>query len=176
MDREIRIYPDEILRKRAEEVTEFNSELRELVDEMLAIVKEQRAYGLAANQIGVLKRVFVLDVDSDGNRDGQKLVFINPEIIHAEGESVREEGCLSLPGLWKKVKRAEKVRVKAQDVNGKEFILDAEGLLARGIQHEIDHLDGVVFIDRLSPLQRRLALEKYKKLKKRYMKKTASGR
>ncbi|MEO2065082.1 MAG: peptide deformylase, partial [Desulfurobacteriaceae bacterium] len=100
----------------------------------------------------------------------EKLVFINPEIIHSEGEDVAQEGCLSLPGLWKKVKRAKRVVIRAQDLEGREFQMEAEGLLARALQHELDHLNGIVFIDRLSPLQRRFALEKYKKLKRKLKK------
>ena len=174
MEREIRIYPDEVLKQKAERVEEFNSELKELVEDMFETMYKRGGVGLAANQVGVLKRVFILDLNSGKERQGEeKLVFVNPEIVHSEGEVVHEEGCLSLPGLWKKVKRAKRVVVRAQDLEGKEFEIEAEGLLSRAIQHEIDHLDGICFVDRLSPLQRRLALEKYKKLKKRYEKKAA---
>ncbi len=174
MEREIRIYPDEVLKKEAFPVDEFNAELKELVDDMFETMYKRKGVGLAANQVGVLKRVFILDLNAGKEKEGQeKLVFVNPEIIHMEGEVVAEEGCLSLPGLWKKVKRASKVVVKAQDLEGKEFQLQAEGLLARAIQHELDHLNGIVFIERLSPLQRRLALEKYKKLKRNYERKMA---
>ncbi len=174
MEREIRIYPDEVLKKEASPIDEFNAELKELVDDMFETMYKKKGVGLAANQVGVLKRVFILDLNSGKEKEGQeRLVFVNPEILHMEGEVVAEEGCLSLPGLWKKVKRASKVVVKAQDLEGKEFQLQAEGLLARAIQHELDHLNGIVFIDRLSPLQRRLALEKYKKLKRNYERKMA---
>jgi len=174
MEREIRIYPDEVLRQKAERVEEFNSELKELVEDMFETMYKRGGVGLAANQVGVLKRVFILDLKAGRHGDGgEKMVFVNPEIVHAEGEVVHQEGCLSLPGLWKKVKRAKKVIVRAQDLDGKEFEIEAEGLLSRAIQHEIDHLNGICFVDRLSPLQRRLALEKYKKLKKRYEKKMA---
>jgi len=174
MEREIRIYPDEVLKQKAERVEEFDSELKELVDDMFETMYKRGGVGLAANQIGVLKRVFVLDLKSGKEGQGEeRLVFVNPEIVHSEGEVVREEGCLSLPGLWKKVRRAERVVVRAQDLDGREFEIEADGLLSRAIQHEIDHLDGICFVDRLSPLQRRLALEKYRKLKKRYERKTA---
>jgi len=177
MEREIRIYPDEVLKKRAERVEEFNSELKELVGDMFDTMYKKGGVGLAANQVGVLKRVFILDLNSGKEAQGkEKLVFVNPEIIYSEGEVIAEEGCLSLPGLWKKVKRASKVVIKAQDLEGREFQMEAEGLLARALQHELDHLNGVVFIDRLSPLQRRLALEKYRKLKKKYEKKMATGK
>jgi peptide deformylase len=174
MEREIRIYPDEVLRQKAERVEEFDSELKELVEDMFETMYKRGGVGLAANQVGVLKRVFILDLKAGRHGDGgEKMVFVNPEIVHAEGEVVHQEGCLSLPGLWKKVKRAKKVIVRAQDLDGKEFEIEAEGLLSRAIQHEIDHLNGICFVDRLSPLQKRLALEKYKKLKKRYEKKMA---
>ncbi len=175
MVRDIVIYPDEVLKKRAEEVESFNGELRELVDDMFETMYEKGGIGLAANQVGVLKRVFIVDLNSGKESQGEeRLVFVNPEIVHLEGETVNEEGCLSLPGLYKKVKRAAKVRVKAFDVDGREFELECEGLLARAVQHEIDHLEGILFIDRLSPLQKRLALEKFKKLRKRYLRKVSS--
>ncbi len=171
MEREIRIYPDEVLKKEAQRVEDFNSELRELVGDMFDTMYKKGGVGLAANQVGVLKRVFIVDLNSGKEGQGrEKLVFINPEIIHSEGEDVAQEGCLSLPGLWKKVKRAKRVVIKAQDLEGREFQMEAEGLLARALQHELDHLNGIVFIDRLSPLQRRLALEKYKKLKRKLKK------
>ncbi len=171
MEREIRIYPDEVLKKEAQRVEDFNSELRELVGDMFDTMYKKGGVGLAANQVGVLKRVFIVDLNSGKEGQGrEKLVFINPEIIHSEGEDVAQEGCLSLPGLWKKVKRAKRVVIKAQDLEGREFQMEAEGLLARALQHELDHLNGMVFIDRLSPLQRRLALEKYKKLKRKLRK------
>jgi len=175
MEREIRIYPDEVLKQKAVKVEEFDSELKELVDDMFETMYKRGGVGLAANQVGVLKRVFILDLKAGRHGSGgERMVFVNPEIVRSEGEVVHEEGCLSLPGLWKKVKRAKRIVVRAQDLEGKEFELEAEGLLSRAIQHELDHLNGIVFIDRLSPLQRRLALEKYKKLKKRYEKKMAS--
>ncbi|RKQ63910.1 peptide deformylase [Thermovibrio guaymasensis] len=171
MEREIRIYPDEVLKKEAQRVEDFNSELRELVGDMFDTMYKKGGVGLAANQVGVLKRVFIVDLNSGKEGQGkEKLVFINPEIIHSEGKDVAQEGCLSLPGLWKKVKRAKRVVIKAQDLEGREFQMEAEGLLARALQHELDHLNGMVFIDRLSPLQRRLALEKYKKLKRKLKK------
>jgi len=169
---EIRIYPDEVLKKKAETVTDFNDELKELVNQMLETMYEKKGVGLAANQVGILKKVVVIDLDSGKENQGKNpIILINPEIVKAEGEEIAEEGCLSLPGLYKKVKRALYVKVKAQNLDGEEFEIEGEGLLARALQHEIDHLNGIVFIDRLSPLQRRLALEKYKKLKREYERK-----
>jgi len=141
---------------------------------MFETMYKRGGVGLAANQVGVLKRVVVIDLDSGKEGQGKnQLVLVNPEIVSAQGEVVAEEGCLSLPGLYKKVKRAERVVVRARNREGKEFTLEAEGLLSRAIQHEVDHLNGILFIDRLSPLQRRLALEKYKKLKRQYERKMA---
>lgn len=174
MEREIRIYPDPVLKERAKEVEDFGPSLWELVDDMFETMYKRGGVGLAANQVGVLKRVVVIDLDSGKEGQGKnQLVLVNPEIVSAQGEVVAEEGCLSLPGLYKKVKRAERVVVRARNREGKEFTLEAEGLLSRAIQHEVDHLNGILFIDRLSPLQRRLALEKYKKLKRQYERKMA---
>ncbi len=177
MERDIVIYPADVLKEKAEEVEEFNQEVRDLVNDMFETMYKRGGVGLAANQVGVLKRVIVIDLHSRTEKQGkEQLVLINPEIISQEGEVVKEEGCLSLPGLYRKVKRAAYVKVKAQNVEGEEFELEAEGLLARALQHEIDHLNGIVFIDRLSPIQKRLALEKYRKLKRKYERELAKKR
>jgi len=177
MVREIVIYPNEILKTKAEEVLEINEEIKNLVEDMFETMYKRKGVGLAANQVGVLKRVVVIDLGSGKENQGkEKIILINPEIVKMEGEQVGEEGCLSLPGLYKKVKRAKYVKVKALNLKGEEFEIEGEDLLARALQHEIDHLEGIVFIDRLSPLQRRLALQKYKKLKRDYERKEASRR
>ena len=174
MVREIRIYPDEVLKKKAETVTDFNEEIRQIVNDMFETMYKRGGVGLAANQVGILKRIVIIDLHSGKENQGkEQIVLINPEIVTLEGEEIKEEGCLSLPGLYKKVKRAAYAKVKAQNLNGEEFTIEGEGLLARAFQHEIDHLNGIVFIDRLSPLQKRLALEKYKKLKRNYERKMA---
>ncbi len=165
---EIRVYPDEVLKKKAEEVTDFNQELKEIVESMFETMYKRGGVGLAANQVGILKRVVVIDVHSGKELQGkERIVLINPEIVALEGEEVKEEGCLSLPGLYKKVKRASYAKVRAQNLEGEVFEIEGEGLLARAFQHEIDHINGIVFIDRLSPLSRKLALEKYRKLRKK---------
>ena len=175
MEREIVVYPNQVLKTRAEEVKEFNGELKNLVNDMFETMYKRGGVGLAANQVGVLKRVVVIDVNAGTEKQGkEKIVLVNPEIVKLEGEIVKEEGCLSLPGLYKKVKRAAYAKVRAQNLEGEEFEIESEGLLARAFQHEIDHLNGIVFIDRLSPLQRRLALEKYRKLKREYERKMAA--
>jgi peptide deformylase len=171
---EIKIYPDEVLKQKAKPVTEFNQELRDFVNRMFETMYKRGGVGLAANQVGHLKRVVILDLNAGRPEQGkEKLTLINPEIVASEGEVYKEEGCLSLPGLYKKVKRAAWVKVKAQNLDGEEFEIEGEGLLARALQHEIDHLNGIVFIDRLSPLQKRLALQRFKKLKRDYLRRLA---
>jgi peptide deformylase len=165
MIREIVKYPDPILQKPTEPVTEFNEELRALVDDMFESMYAAHGIGLAAPQIGVSKRITVIDLSFQKNPE-EKIVLINPEIIHKQGKQNEEEGCLSLPEIREKVSRAEKVRVRAQDVTGKWFELDGDELLARAFQHEIDHLDGILFIFRVSALKRDLLLRKIRKMQK----------
>ena len=165
MIREIVKYPDPILQRPTEPVTEFNEELRALVDDMFESMYAAHGIGLAAPQIGISKRITVIDLSFQKNPE-EKIVLINPEIIHKQGKQSEEEGCLSLPEIREKVSRAEKVRVRAQDVNGKWFELDGDELLARAFQHEIDHLDGILFIFRVSALKRDLLLRKIRKMQK----------
>jgi peptide deformylase len=163
MVREIVKYPDPILQRPTDKVTDFDAELRALVDDMFESMYAAHGIGLAAPQIGVSKRLTVIDLSFQKNPE-EKLVLINPEIVHREGKQIEEEGCLSLPEIREKVSRAAKVKVRAQDLEGKWFELDGEELLARAFQHEIDHLDGVLFIFRLSMLKKDLALRKIRKL------------
>jgi peptide deformylase len=165
MIREIVKYPDPVLQKPAEPVSEFDDELRSLVDDMFESMYAAQGIGLAAPQIGVSKRLTVIDLSFKKNPE-EKIVLINPEIIHKEGKQNEEEGCLSLPEIRERVSRAEKVRVRAQDVEGKWFEMDGDELLARAFQHEIDHLDGVLFIFRVSALKRDLLLRKIRKMQK----------
>jgi peptide deformylase len=165
MIREIVKYPDPILQKPTEPVIEFNEELRILVDDMFESMYAAQGIGLAAPQIGVSKRLTVIDLSFKKNPE-DKIVLINPEIIHKEGKQNEEEGCLSLPEIREKVSRSVKVRVRAQNVEGKWFEIDGEELLARAFQHEIDHLDGVLFIFRVSALKRDLLLRKIRKMQK----------
>ena len=163
MIREIVKYPDPILQRPTEPVTEFNEELRALVDDMFESMYAAHGIGLAAPQIGISKRITVIDLSFQKNPE-EKIVLINPEIIHKQGKQSEEEGCLSLPEIREKVSRAEKVRVRAQDVKGEWFELDGDELLARAFQHEIDHLDGMLFIFRMSALKRSLSLRKIRKM------------
>ena len=143
-------YPDPRLHTRATQVAEVNDEIRKLVSDMAETMYEAPGIGLAATQVDVHKRVVVIDVSED--KSGL-LALINPEIIARSGEQVCEEGCLSVPGVYDKVERAEKVRVRALNPNGKTFEFDADGLLAVCVQHELDHLEGKVFVEYLSPLK-----------------------
>jgi peptide deformylase len=158
-------YPDPVLSQPGEPVTEFNAELRKLVADMFETTYASQGIGLAAPQVGVSKRLTTIDV-SMGKDPKDKLVLINPEIIFKEGKLYDEEGCLSFPDIREKVVRAAKVRIRSQDERGKWFELDGEDLLARAMQHEIDHLDGVLFIFRMSALKRDLNLRKIRKMQR----------
>ena len=165
MIREIVKYPDPILQKPTELVTEFDDELRVLVDDMFESMYAAQGIGLAAPQIGISKRLTVIDLSFKKNPE-EKIVLINPEIIHKEGKASEEEGCLSLPEIREKVSRPAKVRVRAQDVHRKWCEMDGDDLLGRAMQHEIDHLDGILFIFRVSGLKRDLLLRKIRKMQK----------
>ncbi len=157
-------YPDPRLRRRAEPVTEINDEIRRLIADMAETMYAAPGIGLAAVQIAEPKRVVVIDISETRDR---LQVFINPQIIESQGEQTFEEGCLSVPGIFEEVTRAARVKVRALDRDGHPFELEAEGLLATCIQHEIDHLDGKVFVDYLSKLKQsriRKKLEKHQKL------------
>ena len=165
MLREIVKYPEPVLEKPGEPVTEFNDELAQLVEDMFESMYAAKGIGLAAPQIGLSKRLTVIDV-SFQERPEDRIVLVNPEIIHREGKQYEEEGCLSLPEIREKVSRAAKVRVKAQDLKGKWFEMEGEELLARAFQHEIDHLDGILFFRRVSALKRDLILRKIRKMQR----------
>ena len=162
---EIVKYPDPILAKRGAPVTVFDEKLKTLVEEMFESMYAAQGIGLAAPQIGLSQRLTVIDISFKKDPEA-KIVLINPEIVEREGTQFEEEGCLSLPEIRDKVKRAAWVKVRAQDVDGNWFEMDGEELLARAFQHEIDHLDGVLFIDRLSRLKRDLIKRKIRKLQK----------
>lgn len=161
----IRKYGDPVLETKAEPVTEFNGELKQLAADMFETMYANKGIGLAAPQVGVSKRLAVLD-HSAGEDESAKLVLVNPEILVKEGVQIGEEGCLSIPGFREDVKRAFRVRVRAQDVDGNFFETEGEELLARAIQHEIDHLDGILFLQHLSLLKRDLIKRKIRKLVK----------
>jgi peptide deformylase len=160
-------YPDPRLRQPARPVETVDDRIRTLVDDMLETMYAAPGIGLAATQVNVRKRIVVMDVSEEKNRP---LAFINPTLLEREGESEAEEGCLSVPGFYETVRRAGRVRVGALDRDGEPFELDASGLLAVCIQHEIDHLDGKLFVDYLSALKRdriRKKLEKQARIEAR---------
>ena len=163
MIRPIVKFPDPILQQPSQPVTVFDQELARLVDDMFESMYDAHGIGLAAPQIGVNKRITVIDLSNKANPE-EKLVLINPEIIFREGKQFSEEGCLSLPEIREKVSRASKVKVRAQNVTGKWFEMEAEELLSRCFQHEIDHLDGILFLFRISGLKRDLLLRKIRKM------------
>jgi peptide deformylase len=158
-------YPEPVLSQPGEPVTEFNDELKKLVEDMFETMYASQGIGLAAPQVAVSKRVTVIDL-SQGKDPEQKLVLVNPEIIFREGKQYEEEGCLSFPEIREKVQRASTVKVRAQDLNGKWFEMDGEELLSRAFQHEIDHLDGMLFIFRMSSLKRDLVLRRIRKMQR----------
>ena len=157
------IYPDEQLRTIAEPVTEFDEQLQTFIDDMFETMYQEQGIGLAATQVNVHKQVITIDIEGDKSN---QIVLINPEIIESSGETGIEEGCLSIPGFRGFVPRKEKVTVKALNRHGEEFTLEADELLAICIQHEIDHLKGVMFVDYLSPLKRNRIKDKLVKLQK----------
>ncbi|MEM9594759.1 MAG: peptide deformylase [Acidobacteriota bacterium] len=149
----IRIFPDPVLRVECPPVETFDDELRRLVDDMVETMYDAPGVGLAAPQVGVEKRLALVDV-SVGREEGKLLVLVNPRIVHQEGSEVDFEGCLSIPRLSEKVKRPQAVKITAQNLDGEPFELETEGFEARAICHELDHLDGVLFIDHLRGLRR----------------------
>lgn len=157
-------YPDPVLRQVCQEVTDITPEIKKLALDMADTMYHAEGIGLAAVQVGSLHRLIVVDVRED-NKKPDLYHFVNPVLTQTSGSTEDEEGCLSIPGVRDMVRRYEKVEVKALDLQGKELIIPAEGLLAICLQHEIDHLNGILFIDHLSKLKRELIRAKYKKSK-----------
>ncbi len=151
----VRLYGDPILRKRAAEVRAFDGPLRRLIADLRETMEVYHGVGLAATQVGVLERVAVVDVPLDERGTTRaSYTLVNPVIEHRASSQSAEEGCLSIPGIFEDVTRAAQIRVRYQDEEGRSATLDADDYLSRAIQHEVDHLDGVLFVDRLSPLKR----------------------
>lgn len=160
------ILPDPILRQVSKSIETIDSEVKKLADDMLETMYDAPGIGLAAIQIGVARRMLVLDVSKDGE-DKKPLVFINPEIVSSsDARSVYEEGCLSIPDYYAEVERPAVITVKHLDRDGKEQLTEADGLLATCLQHEIDHLNGVLFIDHISKLKREMVIRKFTKAAK----------
>lgn len=160
-------YPDPVLLTVGKPIQdeEFGADIERTVEDMFETMYDAGGVGLAAPQVGLSKRLFVMDVPLEEG-GSHKAAFVNPRVIHIEGEQVGEEGCLSFPGLFQVVKREMRVVVQAQDVKGETFELDTTNLAARCILHETDHCDGIVFLDRMSALKRELAKSKIKRLQK----------
>jgi peptide deformylase len=166
-------FPDPRLRTRAQPVVEFDAELGTVIDDMLETMYAAPGIGLAATQIDFHRRLIVIDISETRS---EPVVLINPEILSREGEASGEEGCLSVPGIFDEVKRAAKVRVRAQDRNGAVYERDCEGLLAVCVQHEMDHLDGRLFVDHLSELKRERIRKKLAKDRKERAARAAAPR
>ncbi len=162
MIRRILTYPDPELKKKSAPVTVITDKTRELVRDMAETMYDAPGVGLAAPQIGVHQRIVVIDVSAKDEAP-ELIVAINPVIIHADGESYEEEGCLSVPKYAANVRRHARVVVKGLNLDGEEITWKADGLLAIAFQHEIDHLDGILFIDHLSPLKREMFRKKYRR-------------
>ena len=163
--RKILIEPDPLLRKKCEPLEKVDDDLRKFMNEMLATMYDAPGIGLAAIQVGVLKRVVVIDLSKDEKKN--PLFLINPEIVHkSKNTSIYEEGCLSLPGQFAEIERPAECVLQYVDYNGKKKELKAKGLLATCIQHEVDHLDGILFIDYLSKLKKDMIIKKLVKHKK----------
>lgn len=163
--RTICTYPDSVLRNKTARVEKIDGSLDRLIDDMVETMHAAPGVGLAANQVGVSLQLAVIDLSGkEQNAERHPLiVIINPEVLSMEGSLFEEEGCLSIPDYAEKVKRAARVKVRAQDRTGKMFELEAEGLLAKALQHEIDHLNGILFIDRLSSLKKSIFKRKFRK-------------
>jgi peptide deformylase len=159
----IHTYPDPVLKVRCAEVTAFDAALHQFLDDMADTMAEAEGIGLAANQVGQTVRLFLMDVPLEGEQRTGRLEIINPRVLQRRGETKYEEGCLSFPGLYETVMRASEIDLAYQDRHGAEQRLTLRGLPAICCQHELDHLDGVTFVDRLSPLKRRIALRDYER-------------
>jgi peptide deformylase len=160
---EIKRYPEKILKQKTAEITDIDGGTYDLINDMLETMHFAHGLGLAANQVGISKRLCIIDLSLKEDK-ASLIVLINPVIVEKTGSIEAEEGCLSVPGYMASLKRAEKVFVKGLNREGKEIAIEAEGLLARALQHEIDHLDGFLFIDRMSPIRREFFKRRYKKL------------
>lgn len=162
----IKIYGEEVLRKKAEFVQSVDKEIVSLVDDMVTTLYVSSGIGLAANQVGVLKRIIVIDVTGGGKGGKNLVILVNPEIIKEEGFVEENEGCLSIPGITADVRRFAEVTVRGLNIKGVPVEITASNLLSRALQHEIDHLNGMLFVDRLSFTQKILLKKKLKELKK----------
>jgi peptide deformylase len=162
---EVRHYPDPVLRTKTEAVDSFDGSLADLAQEMIATMRSANGLGLAAPQVGISQRFAVV---STGTEPGRETVLVNPELVHSEGWEDAEEGCLSFPGIYVKIGRFTRVRVRYHDLRGEAREMEAEGLAARAVQHELDHLDGRLLVDRMSAVQRLAHHRRLRELQGRY--------
>lgn len=163
----IYVYDQPVLRKKAKPVKHIDGEVRRLTENMLETMHQASGIGLAANQVGILQRVIVVDLSGmEDSPDFTPLAMINPEVVSEEGSWVMEEGCLSIPDIREDVERADRIRVRYRDAENQECELEADGLLGRVILHEIDHLDGVLFIDRIGAVKKKLLRGRLNKIRR----------
>ena len=168
---ELRQYPDPVLRQQAEAVDVFDQALAGLAQEMIVTMHACSGLGLAATQVGLAKRIAIVAPD---DKPGHEAVLVNPDLVQQSGWEESEEGCLSLPGVYARIGRFTRVRVRYQDLQGKTREMDAEGVLARAVQHELDHLDGRLIVDRMSAVQRMTHRRRLKELEERFERRTAA--
>ena len=168
-------YPHPALRYESRPVTRIDDALRATVREMFNLMYASNGIGLAANQVGIPLRFFILNLEADAAKSEEERVFINPEIVKRHSSEENEEGCLSFPGLYGKVRRARKIRVQAYDLSGQSVELEADDLLGRAIQHELDHLDGKLFIDYLGPIAKTSANARVKEIETDYRRAQSEG-
>ena len=167
-------YPDPQLREKSHPLEEYNQELADLARAMLDFMYDSRGVGLAGPQVGLNSRIFVMNPTGDRNQPEAERVVINPEVRSRRGASTGEEGCLSLPDIYAEVTRPDRIEVAYRDPSGKEVELDLEGFQARVFQHELDHLEGILFIDRIEPAEKILVRKKLKKLEERFARNRAT--
>jgi peptide deformylase len=161
---DIVIYPDPVLKTEGRDVETVDDSVRQLIDDLFDTMYANKGVGLAAQQVGDVRRVCVFDVSQQEGEEGEPIALVNPRVVQREGSIRWEEGCLSFPDLYEFVDRAKKVRVEALDRHGNPISIEGEDLLAVVMQHEIDHLDGVLFIDRMSRLKRRMTLKRFSRI------------
>jgi len=172
---EIRIYPDPVLRRGGQAVTVFDPALRQLAEQMIADMYDEGGVGLAAPQVGVEHKLFVLNPSGSRDDRTEERVMLNPKIVRRKGHEFGEEGCLSFPGIQAEVERSVQITVHYQDLDGNEQAMSAEGWLARIIQHELDHLEGVLFVDRLTPVDKLRVRPQLAELEERFGRKARAG-
>jgi peptide deformylase len=161
--REIIIFPDPVLREKSRTVTRFDGNLKKLVEDMVETMYLRDGVGLAAPQVGESRRVVTIDARAGMEDEKKPLILINPEIVLREGDIVWNEGCLSFPGIYEEIKRADRVIVNAQDIDGVKFTVEGQGLLAVALQHEIDHLEGILIFDYMSFIRKKLVRRELKR-------------